>query len=149
MGKIGDAVQILQRVMEYKIASRDVLKSAIKRADDRDKPLLETFYAEQVETLKKIPVVFQKLKFDAPKEANEDSVTEMMDCIFIEAAASGTGKDLDFRRAALSIEEKAMKILKKPLLEHSIPAELRNVLEESLLMAQIHASQLRKMVERG
>ncbi len=148
MGKISDALQLLQRVMEYKIASRDVLKSAVKRADPRDRPALEGFLKEQVETLARIPEVFKKLKFDAPREPSEDSVTEMMDGIFIEAAAENQGKELDFRAAALRIEEKAMKILQKPLLEHNIPPELRTVLEESLLLAEIHASQLRKMIGR-
>ena len=108
MGNIQDALEILQRIMEYKIASRDVLKSALKEASDRDKPVLETFYKEQVDTLARIPVIFKKLKFNAPRQAAEDSVTEMMDGLFIEVAAGGAGEALDFRRAALRIEEKAI-----------------------------------------
>jgi hypothetical protein len=149
MGEISDALQVLQRIMEYKIASRDVLRSAIKGASEDDRSVLESFLSEQEETLRRLPHVFKRLKFDSPPEPDDDSVTEMMDGVFIEAAAEGADSKsgrIDFRVAALRVEEKAILLMKKPLVEHSLPEELRKVVEENLLSAEIHASQLRKMI---
>lgn len=149
MGAISDALQILQRVMEYRMAGRDILRSALKNAREEDKPVLEEYLGEHDASLERIPAVFRKLKFDAPAEMTSDSVTEMMDGVFLEAAGAGSEDALDFRRAALRVEEKAVQLLRRPLEEHTMPQELRSVVEESLLAAEIHARGLRRLIERA
>ena len=147
MGNISDTLQILQRVMEYKMASRDILKSAVKYAPQEQRDVLKGFLDEQVQSLRRIPLVFEKLRFDAPPSTTNDSITEMMDGVFVEAASGAAGETLDFRRAALRVEEKAIQILRRPLEEYDLPPELRTVLEQSLLVAEIHTRQLRKMLD--
>jgi hypothetical protein len=122
MGAIADTLQILERVLEYKKASRDVCLAAARQCCGDPSDALTRIAKVHAGHIQQVPLLFRDLRFGKSSSA-EDALTEVDVSLFRDV---GQGSSLDLVGAAVRIETEAMRLLRKPL-DRAKEAEAENL----------------------
>ena len=141
MGTIADTLQILERVMEYKKAARDVCLAAARQTCGDPADVLTRIAKAHSAHLQEIPRIFKDIQFRGTRSAEEAALTEIDVSLFRDA---GKGTSLDLVGAAVRIEAEAMRLLQKPL-ERSGRGDLRRFLELVIRTAGENIETMKKL----
>ena len=113
MGAIIDTLQILERVMEYKKACRDILLAAARSEVGYKSDALRSLAAGHDEDVKQIPLLFKGLTFGHRPPSDDDvPLTEIRPALFQDV---GKGGKLNLLGAAIRVEKEAIRLLDNPL----------------------------------
>lgn len=146
MGTIGDTLQTLERVMEYKKTSADLCMEAARTAEGaRRKTLVDMAVAHDAH-VRQIPVIFKHLQFSSSLRGDETPLTEMRSNIFADVTSPAGGVDLV--GAVVRVEQEALRLLRKPL-ERAGSTDLRAFLQEVVDTAQSNIERLETLRREG
>jgi rubrerythrin len=140
MGAIADTLQILERVLEYKKAARDVCLAAARQAGGDTAETLTCIAKVHAEHIQLVPRIFKDLKF-AKSSSENDALTEVDVGLF---RMVGKGSTLDLLGAAVKVEKEAIRLLQKPL-ERAEALDLRGFLETVIRTATENIETLRRL----
>jgi hypothetical protein len=141
MGTIGDTLQILERVLEYKKASRDVCLAAARQCGGDPADLLTRIAKTHAGHIQQVPLLFKDLKFGKSPNPEEEALTEVDVSLFRDV---GKGSSLNLVGAAVRIESEALRLLRKPL-ERAQSLDLKSFLELVIETAEENIETLKRI----
>ena len=141
MGTIGNTLQTLERVMEYKRASYDICMAASRHAPERTSGLLEAMALQHDADLRQIPLIFKHLDFTKVASKDDTPLTEIRTGFFQNL---GEGTSLNLIGAVINIEREAVRLLQRPL-ERAETEDLKTFLEKVLQTARSNIESLENL----
>jgi len=141
MGTIADTLQILERVLEYKKAARDICLAAARQICGDPAEALTRIAKTHADHIQQVPRIFKDLKFKKGPSEEEMALTEVDLSLFRNV---GKGSTLDLIGAAVRIETEAVRLLQKPL-ERADALDLRGFLETVIRTASENIETLKRL----